>query len=47
MLAPLSWWNDAFVSLPLALAVAWLVSALYPMDERERAFQIAVIVSSG
>ena len=26
MLSPLSWWNDAFVNLPLALAFAWIVS---------------------
>ena len=29
MLSPLSWWNDAFVNLPLALAFAWLVSWFY------------------
>jgi hypothetical protein len=29
MLSPLSWWNDTFVNLPLALAFAWLVSLLY------------------
>lgn len=29
LLSPLSWWNDAFVNLPLALAFAWIVSALY------------------
>ena len=29
MLSPLSWWNDAFVNLPLALAFAWLVSVVY------------------
>jgi hypothetical protein len=29
MLSPLSWWNDAFVNVPLALAFAWLVSAFY------------------
>jgi hypothetical protein len=29
MLSPLSWWNDAFVNLPLALVFAWLVSAFY------------------
>lgn len=28
MLSPLSWWNDAFVNLPLALAFAWLVSLI-------------------
>ena len=29
MLSPLSWWNDAFVNLPLALVFAWIVSAFY------------------
>ena len=29
MLSPLSWWNDAFVNVPLALAFAWVVSAFY------------------
>jgi hypothetical protein len=29
MLSPLSWWNDLFVNVPLALAFAWLVSLLY------------------
>ena len=29
MLSPLSWWNDAFVNLPLALAFGWLVSLIY------------------
>lgn len=26
MLSPLSWWNDLFVNVPLALGFAWLVS---------------------
>lgn len=39
MLSPLSWWNDAFVNLPLALAFAWLVSAFY-----RPAFEVAVVV---
>jgi hypothetical protein len=39
MLSPLSWWNDAFVNLPLALAFAWLVSAFY-----RPAFVAAVVV---
>ncbi len=30
MLSPLSWWNDMFVNVPLALAFAWGVSAFYP-----------------
>jgi hypothetical protein len=29
MLSPLSWWNDAFVNFPLALAFAWVVSLAY------------------
>jgi hypothetical protein len=29
MLSPLSWWNDAFVNLPLALVFAWLNSLFY------------------
>ena len=29
MLSPLSWWNDAFVNLPLALLFAWVASAFY------------------
>jgi len=29
MLSPLSWWNDLFVNLPLAVAFAWIVSLLY------------------
>jgi len=26
MLSPLSWWNDLFVNVPLAIGFAWLVS---------------------
>lgn len=29
LLSPLSWWNDAFVNIPLALVFAWLVSLFY------------------
>jgi hypothetical protein len=29
MLSPLSWWNDLFVNVPLALLFAWGVSLLY------------------
>ena len=29
MLSPLSWWNDAFVNLPLALAFGWTIALLY------------------
>jgi hypothetical protein len=39
MLSPLSWWNDAFVNLPLAHAFGWLVSLVH-----QPAFEPAVIV---
>ena len=39
MLSPLSWWNDLFVNVPLALAFAWIVSFFY-----RPAFEIAWIV---
>ena len=39
MLSPLSWWNDLFVNLPLALAFAWVVSFFY-----RPAFEVCVIV---
>jgi hypothetical protein len=39
MLSPLSWWNDAFVNIPLALGFAWLVSFLY-----QPAFAASLIV---
>jgi hypothetical protein len=39
MLSPLSWWNDAFVNLPLALAFGWLVALAY-----KPAFEPAVVV---
>ena len=29
LLSPLSWWNDLFVNVPLALAFAWVVSLIY------------------
>jgi hypothetical protein len=29
MLSPLSWWNDLFVNVPLALAFAWVVTVFY------------------
>ena len=29
MLSPLSWWNDLFVNVPLAVGFAWLVSLFY------------------
>src|ERR1041385_2946887 len=39
MLSPLSWWNDLFVNLPLALMFAWLVSLVY-----RPAFDASVVV---
>jgi hypothetical protein len=39
MLSPLSWWNDAFVNLPLAVGFGWLVSMVY-----HPAFEAAVII---
>lgn len=30
LLSPLSWWNDLFVNVPLALAFAWGVSWFWP-----------------
>lgn len=44
MLSPLSWWNDAFVNLPLALAFAWLVSLPFAFVWKELVFDLAVIV---
>jgi hypothetical protein len=29
MLSPLSWWNDLFVNVPLAVAFAWVISFFY------------------
>lgn len=39
MLSPLSWWNDMFVNVPLALAFAWVISLLY-----RPAFTAALVV---
>lgn len=39
MLSPLSWWNDLFVNVPLALAFAWLISLF-----SKRAFMPSLIV---
>lgn len=30
LLSPLSWWNDLFVNVPLAIGFAWAVSLVYP-----------------
>lgn len=29
LLSPLSWWNDAFINVPLAYIGAWLISLVY------------------
>ena len=39
MLSPLSWWNDAFVNLPLALVFGWVVAWFYPP-----AFEASVVL---
>jgi hypothetical protein len=39
MLSPLSWWNDLFVNLPLALVFAWIVSLFY-----KPAFNTSVLI---
>src|SRR5689334_14824215 len=44
MLSPLSWWNDAFVNLPLALAFAWLLSWPFAKSWKETVFNVSVIV---
>jgi hypothetical protein len=39
LLSPLSWWNDLFVNVPLALAFAWVVSVCY-----KPAFGVSVVL---
>src|SRR5262245_28764890 len=39
MLSPLSWWNDLFVNVPLAVGFGWLIGLIH-----EPAFRPAVIV---
>jgi hypothetical protein len=39
MLSPLSWWNDLFVNVPIALVLAWLVGCFY-----RPAFQASLIL---
>jgi len=39
MLSPLSWWNDLFVNVPLAVGFGWLVGLVY-----EPAFKTGVVV---
>lgn len=44
MLSPLSWWNDLFVNVPLALTFAWLISALCGRDSQSCVFQVSLIL---
>ena len=39
LLSPLSWWNDAVINLPIALAFAWMVALFY-----QPAFGAALVV---
>ena len=39
LLSPLSWWNDLFINVPLAVGFGWLISLAYAP-----AFEAAVIV---
>jgi hypothetical protein len=39
LLSPLSWWNDLFINLPLALAFGWVISLFY-----KPAFEFSVVV---
>ena len=39
LLSPLSWWNDAFINLPLAVGFGWLIALAY-----RPAFEAAVVV---
>lgn len=32
ILSPLSWWNDVFVNIPIAVATAWLLDTLLGVD---------------
>lgn len=38
LLSPLSWWNDAFINIPLAVGFGWLVALVY-----RPAFEVAVV----
>jgi hypothetical protein len=40
MLSPLSWWNDLFINVPLALIGAWVVSSFSKI-----AFEASFVVS--
>lgn len=40
LLSPLSWWNDLFVNVPIAVAFGWLTSLIY-----KPAFNAAVVLA--
>ncbi len=39
LLSPLSWWNDLFINVPLALVFAWIASAVY-----KPAFTVSLVI---
>lgn len=39
MLSPLSWWNDLFINVPLAVGFGWLISLIY-----RPAFEASVVI---
>jgi hypothetical protein len=39
MLSPLSWWNDAFVNIPIAWVFAWIISLFY-----KPAFAVSLVI---
>jgi hypothetical protein len=43
LLSPLSWWNDAFINLPIALVFGWLVSAPFAGELNTTIFRVAVV----
>ncbi|BES82527.1 hypothetical protein [Pyrodictium abyssi] len=45
ILSPLSWWNDVFVNVPIALAVAWLLDTLLGVN-RAVGFYIGYMASN-
>lgn len=39
LLSPLSWWNDLFINVPLAIGFGWLTSLVFP-----QAFEYMVVL---
>jgi hypothetical protein len=44
LLSPLSWWNDAFINLPLAVGFAWVAGFLYPPAREKSVFEALIII---